>query len=341
MYAKVTSLIATLFLICCFACGPSENSTGETIGGAMPATGNPAIDGLSSDIAVSPDDADLYARRGALLYENGAFDPAIEDLRRAIQLDSTQVSYRHLLADIYLDYYRSREALETLESAARDFPERIPTLLKLSEFQLILKQHEASMRTLDRILQIDPQEPEAFFMFGMNFKETGDTARAINSFQEAVELDAGLIDGWINLGQLQAAVGNSIAERYFNTALEIDPRYIPAIHAKADYLRDQERLTEAIELYKSISLIDTQYEEAYFNSGLLLMELDSFEQAYRQFDLALQVAPAHVRAYYFRGLASELSGRTDRARADYEQALRFAPDYEEAREGLRRLQGTQ
>ena len=87
-----------------------------------------------------------------------------------------------------------------MERAVALYPQRIATLLKLSEVQLILKQHNTALETIDRILRIDPQNPEAYFMFGMIFKEMGDTARAVNSFQEAVELDADLIDAWINLG---------------------------------------------------------------------------------------------------------------------------------------------
>lgn len=291
-------------------------------------SGNPAIEGVTEKIRQDPDNPELYATRAALFYENEGYDEAIQDLEKALSYDSTQVEYLHLLADVYLDYYKSRKALETMERAAELHPERIPTLLKLSEFQLILKQYEASMRTIDRILKIDPQNEEAYFMFGMNFKETGDTARAINSFQEAVELNPDLIDAWINLGQLHAAFGNSIAGRYFDTALEIAPRNVQALHAKAVYLTDQDKLQEAIELYRKINTVDPQYDEAYYNTGLLYMELDSVQQAYQHFDLAIKTFPLHIRAYFYRGYAAELMGNSSRARQDYEQALRLAPDYE-------------
>ncbi len=341
MRIKITSTLCFLLLVLLAACGPSDPPAADEAVPPSALSGNPAIDALTAKILEEPLEADLYAQRGALWYENEGYDQAIDDLRKAISLDSSQAMYQHLLADVFLDYFQSRKALETMERAARQFPEQIPTLLKLSEFQLILKQYEASLRTIDRILRVDPNEPEAYFMMGMNFKETGDTARAINSFQEAVELDPRLIDGWIFLGQLQAAVGNAIAERYFDTALELRPEYIPAIHAKADYLREQDRLPEAISTYARITPIDPQYADAYFNSGLLYMELDSVEAAYRQFDMCLQVEPTHVRAYFFRGLAAEMMDRQASARADYEQALRLAPDYEEARSALRQLQALQ
>ncbi|MCB0547762.1 MAG: tetratricopeptide repeat protein [Phaeodactylibacter sp.] len=321
------------------ACGGNsqDGQAGETA--AIMTTGNPAIDGLSAEISENPNDAGLYAERGRLFYENDGFDEAIRDLNKALTLDSTNVDYMHLLADVYLDYFQSRRALKTMERAAELYPERIPTLLKLSEFQLILKQYEGSMKTIDRILKIDPQSADAYFMFGMNFKERGDTVRAINSFQKAVEFNSDLVDGWIQLGQLYAAIGDPLAMRYFDNAIRVAPENIYALHSRADYLSDVGNLAEAVEMYRRISRIDPQYEEAYFNSGLIYMDLDSIEQARRQFDIAIKTSPTHIRAYYYRGLAQEMLGNTAAAKADYEQALRMAPNYEKAQEALDRIKG--
>ncbi|MCO6492586.1 MAG: tetratricopeptide repeat protein [Phaeodactylibacter sp.] len=318
-------------------CGGNSQGRQEGDAEAVMTTGNPAIDGLSTEISQNPNDPELYAERGRLFYENDGFDEAIRDLNKALSMDSTNVEYLHLLADVYLDYFQSRRALKTMERAAGLYPERIPTLLKLSEFQQLLKQHEESMKTINRILTLDPQNAEAYFMFGMNFKERGDTVRAINSFQKAVELDSELADGWINLGQLYAAIGDPLALRYFDNAIRVAPDNIYALHARADYLSDIGELPEAIEMYRRISRVDPQYEEAYFNSGLIYMDMDSIEQARQQFDIAIETSPTHIRAYYYRGLAQEMLGNAAAAKKDYEQALRLAPNYEKAQEGLERV----
>ncbi|MCB0563161.1 MAG: tetratricopeptide repeat protein [Phaeodactylibacter sp.] len=338
MKTKFEIIVLALALIfSASSCGGSSQDGQEGSSITAMTTGNPAIDGLSTEIAQNPNDAELYAERGRLFYENDGFDEAIRDLDKALSLDSTNVDYLHLLADVYLDYFQSRRGLKTMERAAELYPDRIPTLLKLSEFQLILKQYEESMKTIDRILKIDPQNAEAFFMFGMNFKELGDTVRAINSFQKAVEYDSDLVDGWIHLGQLYATLGDPLAMRYFDNAIRVAPENINALHARADYLSDIGELSEAIEMYRRISRADPQYEEAYFNSGLIYMDMDSIEQARKQFDITIQTSPTHIRAYYFRGLAQEMLGNEQAAKADYEQALRLAPNFEKAQEGLDRV----
>lgn len=331
----VTAVFTALLVLMLSACSGKKTNTQDT---TVNTSGDPAINQVTQKIAQNPNDPSLYAARAGLYYEKEGYDEAIHDLQKALSFDSTNVQYLHALADAYLDYYQSRQALETMEKAAAFYPQRIPTLLKLSEFQLILKKYDESMHTIDNILRIDPQNANAYLMFGLNFKEKKDTIRAINSFQKAVELNPDLLDGWINLGQLHAGLGNRIAAQYFNTAVTIAPKNVDALHAKAQYLQDNNDLKGAIEWYKKINTVDPQYEEAYYNTGLLYLDLDSIPQAYRSFDIAIQVNPTFVQAYYFRGVSAQMEGKKAQAKADYEQALKLAPDYEAAKEALKQLQ---
>jgi len=330
---RTFDLPVLLFIFLISACSPADPNTDNPNGAAV----DPGLETLNQRIAEKPDADGLYFQRAQYYYERESYDEAISDLKRALELDSTVVDYHHLLADVYLDYYKSYEALKTLEEAADQFPTSTITLLKLSEFQLILKQHEASMRTIDRILKQDPQNAEAYFMFGLNFQELGDTLRAINSYQQAVELDPDILDAWISLGQLHAGLGNAIAERFFDNAIRVAPQQPETHFAKAAYLSDQNRLEEALATYEQLITVSPQFTAAYFNSGLLLMDLDSLDRARDMFDLAIKVDPAYVQAYYYRGLCREMAGRLAAAKTDYEQALRLAPELEAAEEALARL----
>ena len=309
----------------------------EAAGDQTAPSGNPKLDKLNAQIKSNPKNAALYYARAEADFGLDGFDEAISDLNQAIAIDSSKAEYYHLLADAYLDYFKSYKALKTMETAASRFPQRIPTLLKLSEFQMILRLHKESMQSIDRVLKIDPQNAEAFFMFGMNFKQTGDTARAINSFQTAIENDPDLVDAWINLGQLHAALGNTIAKRYFETATRIDPKNIEALHAQGYYLQSIGDLKGSLAVFKKINRIDPNYAEGYFNAGLLLMDMDSIESAYKKFDATIKASPVHIQAFFYRGVAAEIMGKKQQARADYEQALKLAPDYQKAKEGLERV----
>lgn len=331
VYANIlTGLLLSLLIAGC--AGKSTSGESET-----PSSGNAALDAVNLKIKNNPGDAALYAERARFFFENSNYDGALEDLQKAILMDSMQPPFYFLLTDVYMQYFKSWHALRAIQKAADLFPNDIPTLLKLCRTQVTLQRYEEAMRTLDRILTIDPQNAEAHMLFGFNFKELGDTARAINSFQKAVNFNSDLLDAWINLGQLHESKGHIVAEKYFNAAIEVAPENITAYHAKADFLSRQDDLNGALEVYRQILAINPEYKEAYYNSGLLYLDLDSIAEARNQFDLLIKASPLHIRGYYYRGYCAELAGNKEEAIADYQKALRFAPDYRLAKEGLIRL----
>lgn len=314
---------------------PSENSNAA-------ATTDPSILKLSNAIEQDPNNPQLYAERGALYYEQENYDEGIKDLNKAIQLDSVQPQYYHVLADIYLDYYRSKLALNTMQVAASKFPKRIPTLLKLAEFQWILKQNNDALFTLERIRVIDPLNAEMFFMFGNVFKDMGKTNEALSAYQSCVENDADNIDAWIELGRLVAQKNIPAAERYFDNALRVDSNNVAALHAKAYYLSNQKNdLKQALTLYKKINAVEPQYVDGYYNAGLLYLDMDSLQQAYKSFDISVQMAPTFTEGYYHRGVTAELMGNSAQAISDYENVLRLDPEFQSAKTNLERLKKSQ
>ena len=302
-------------------------------------TGNPAIDGLSSKIAQAPKDATLYAARAGSWLELEGYDEAISDLEKAISIDSLIPEYHHALADAYLDYYKSRKALETMVNAATIFPKRIGTLLKLAEFQHILKQYRDALFTLERIRVIEPNTPEMFFMFGLVFQEMGRIDEAKGAYQKAVESNPDLIDAWINFGKILGDEKNPLAERYFENALRVNPNSVPALHAMAFYLANQKNDIEGgIEYYKRVNVADPQFEEGYYNLGLVYLDADSLDQAYKSFDLAIKIKPDYAESYFFRGMASKMKGNLEAAKTDFQQSLSLNPEYEYAQKELANLQ---
>ncbi len=330
IYLTAISLLLLFFLAACTEEPPKQDM--GTI-----STGNPTIDALTKKIIETPDDPTLYAQRGEVYYEAGAYDEAILDLTEALKIDSTNAAYFHLIADAYLDSNNSLHALRTMEYTAKLHPERIPSLLKLSEFQMILKRNNESLKTVDRILKIDPQNAEAYFMMGNNFKDLGKSELAINSYQKAVDNDPDILDAWINLGQLFEELKNPIALRYFDTAIRVGPGSVSAISAKANYLWGLKKYNEAIALYKKAGKIDAQDAGTHYNIGLVYLDMDSIPQAHQFFDLTLKTDPTHIMGYYYRGVASELLGKVESAKNDYQQALNFSPNFTRAKDALNKL----
>ena len=335
----LASVLAAL-LLACDGTAP-EAPAGPTSPTAPRTEAEAAILALTERLEADSTDVEALALRGRLYYESGVLDAAIDDLRRAIRLDSTEPDRWHLLADAQLDNLRSRDAINTMIYAASRFKERMPTLLKLAEFQYIVKRYDDALATLERAGRLNKNEPEVFFMLGQVLQEQDTSragqAKAIDAYERAAELNPDLVDAWLQLGLLHEARGNSIAERYLKTATAIQRDSALPYRMLADYYARQSKLAESVAAYDEAIARDPQYAEALYNSGLVLLDMDSVERAARQFETAVAVAPTYTDAHYYRGVASELRGQPARAREAYEQALRLAPDFQAARDALSRL----
>ncbi len=328
----------------CTACqgagdAPTEAVTaGESVPGAS-AEAQAAIQGLTQRLSDDPEDAEALAERGKIFYDNAILDRAIVDLQASIRFDSTNHEVWHLLADAQLENMRSRDAINTMIYASSRFADRMQTLLKLAEFQLIVKRYDDALATLERAGRLDKNEPEVFFMLGEVLREsdTTDTARPIDAYERAAELDPRMTDAWLQLGTLHERRGNKIAERYLRTATNVDRDNPLPFRMLADYYSRQGRLPEAVAAYDDAIRLEPQYAEALYNSGLVLLDMDSVQRAQRHFDMAVEVEPGYVDARYYQGVALELQGLTERARQAYQQALNMAPEFAAAREALARL----
>ena len=233
-----------------------------------------------------------------------------------------------------MDYFRSRDALNTMEDAAERFPKRIPTLLKLSETQLILKQNEESLFTVAKILTIDPDNAEGHFMKGMNFRSIGETDRAIAAFQTVTELDPEILDAWLLIGDLFEEKGLPIAKEFYEAATRIAPENPNVWHSLAFYLQNNGDDEGAIAIYRKINLIDKNYPDAYLNAGVVLLSNGSLEEAKEQFDLLTKIQPENHLAYYYRGLIHEQNGDLVSARNDYQSSINLKSDYIDAKHAL-------
>lgn len=334
-----TFLIITILIF--NACtSESNNSTSTTTAEEVKtigATGIPEIDALTTQITKNPTDHTLYAARAAAFYKNEGYDNAIYDMASAMKMDSTNADYHHLLSEIYLDYYKSRLALQTMKRCVKLYPKRIPSLLKLAEIEQILEMYDASMSTSTRVLTIDQNNPDAYFIIGTNHILMGNKQMSVKNLKKTVELDPDFSDAWELLGDIFEEDKNPLAEQYFENAVQSAPNNVDILYNKATYLHNNNKLDDASALLKKIVKIDRNYADAFQRLGIIYIEKDSLNKAYDNFNIAVKVDPKLGVAYFYRGYTSELLGNLEAAKRDYQNILNFDPDYEKAKEAIARV----
>lgn len=328
MYLKIIVLFTCFLALfkCRQAINPDSNLSGDA-----------RIQMLGLAIEEHPFEDSLYYLRAQYYYDQQVYNLATRDLQYAIKLDSLQPDYYHLLADAYLDNQQSYEALTVLNHATQLFPLRVLTLLKLCEFQYILKQYESSLKTAKKIQAIDPLNAESFFMTGLNYRELKDTINALSALRFATSLDDRHIDGWIVLGQLVQTSNPTVALSYYENALKADTTNIAALHSLAGFFQDRGDYEKSLGLYRKIIELDPTYSDAFVHSGMIYFNMDSFTQALNSFDILCRLEATNPDYPYYRGNAHEALGNKEAAILDYRQTLRLYPEHNGAKEALEKL----
>src|SRR6185436_13726466 len=148
----------------------------------------------------------------------------------------------------------------------------------------------------------DPQNANAYYLAGHIFYEMGDTGRAMNSYQKAVDINPDLREAWIRLGDVLTELKNPKAISYYDNAIHMDTLDPETWHNKAYALNVLGKRDASLKLYKEICIRFPKYEPAFFNLGMLYKQMDSLSQAIEQFTISIQINPNEPTSYYQRGL---------------------------------------
>ena len=126
------------------------------------------------------------------------------------------------------------------------------------------KQAEA---LLQRAIELDPENKEAFFYLGSLYRSKREYAKAIQAYDKAIGLDPYFTDGLFNLGFL-----------YYTTK---------------DYVKAEQMFARAVELRPSY------LDETYFNLAVVQNLQGNNLESIRNLEKALEVNPANKRAKRF------------------------------------------
>lgn len=326
--------LAFTALVALAACREEAKTSDE-----FPKLDNPIIDGVTERIQKEPGNAVLYFERANLLHRLEMDSMALNDYKKAISLDSTKSHYYSALGDLLFEHKDITGSITWLQKAIQLNPKDPVAHLKIAKMHIILNEYDKAFESINTVLRQDVYNPEGYLLKGIAYKNLKDTAKALSSFQTALNALPTYKEAMMQLGLLYAAQKDPLALKYYDNAFAQDTTDVSPIYNKGMYYWNQEKVEEAKKEFTNAILKDQNYANAFFGMGRALMQQDSLEKARRQFNIVIGTEPDNVEAYFNRGLCSEMMGNKAEAMEDYEQALRFNPDYQPAAEAKKRLGG--
>ncbi len=111
----------------------------------------------------------------------------------------------------------------------------------------------------EKVLSIDPANPEAWGNLGMAYVSLKDLPRAVVAFKNAVQLSAGAVSARMNLGAIYLEYLNyRDAEKVYKEALELEPNNLEALTGYALTLEGRRDPKRAAEYYEKVLAKDPQ-----------------------------------------------------------------------------------
>lgn len=192
------------------------------------------------------------------------------------------------------------------------------------------------------------------------FIKEGQLEEALKALFDNIEEDPTVTENYINAGIVLAdAVEIEKSERFFQKAITIDPENGAIYYNLGNVYYNQDRFKEAIKLYQqamkyNIEPVDCNYmigmsfnqlnahkealpflmtaaekdhqqdTEVQFQYGLVLCQLEMFDQAIKQLKKVLSIDSNHVDAIYNLGLATYMKNEdVDEAIEYFNQAIKI------------------
>jgi tetratricopeptide (TPR) repeat protein len=190
---------------------------------------------------------------------------------------------------------KAKESLRFLKLAFQHDPLNSELGLLLAEVHFQEKDYAGAMKCLNRVLDKHPDHFEATFLTGLIQQRKGALLDAQRRFERAIGLKKDSSAAHATLGSLLANVGNKKqALKHLMLALKLKPSASVHFLMSAVYYRAGES-KRAIQHLKQATELDPQYGEAFYQLGLLCLEMKWLRKAQECFKTAQSLNPREKR----------------------------------------------
>ena len=309
-------------------------------------------------LAAEPNHADALHLMGALAYQVGRHDVALDLIQRAIAQNANTSNYHNTLSLVYKARGQLPEAIRSCQRAISLEPgfakahDNLGTMLRdagrsleaVAEHQkaIDLQQHYPqaynnlgnALGDLDRrpeaiaayrkAIEQQPELPQPWANLGSSLRLTGQFEEAIAAQRHAIALKSDFAVAYSGLGAaLQDSGQMDAAVEAFAQAARLDPRD-PMVHSNlGNSLRMQGRLEESIAACRRSIEVDARYANGWSNLSAALYLQGEYEQSLAACQRAIDLAADHVEGHWNKALNLLLRGDLAEGFEQYEWRWRW------------------
>jgi tetratricopeptide (TPR) repeat protein len=169
---------------------------------------DPAPVSTPTPTAASPGAARALIQEGTRKHDQGDYDGAIERYRKALEIEPDNVT---ALYEIGYSYYAKKDLANALDyatrAAARPSPLKAAVLTLIGNIQDDRKEPARAIEAYEQAIQLDPRIPLLHFNLGITYAGLGQTTKARKAFEAGIEVNPNHASSHYALGRMYAQEG--------------------------------------------------------------------------------------------------------------------------------------
>lgn len=160
--------------------------------------------------------AECWSNLAAALNESGQQEAGLRAAARALELSPDLAQAHNHIGDIRLQQARYDDAVESYLQAASLSPGSTVALINLAKAYRDRDEPEEALTALRRVLDIEPENPEAMHVMGVLLEQMGDREGAAEQFKTAIRIAPEMAVSHYYLAQIK---GRGSSEQEFRALL--------------------------------------------------------------------------------------------------------------------------
>jgi tetratricopeptide (TPR) repeat protein len=283
--------------------------------------------GLSFGCKSNPEQSkQRYLESGQHYFEDGKYEEATIQFRKALQLDQRFAEAYFRLGISYIKLGQWREAYSALIQAVQLNPEKLEAHLRLGELYLRARDYDNAQKESSAVLEHQPANAAAYQLLGASLVGLGQKQQALEAFAKVTELLPEDPNSYINLALLEISLRHlDAAELHLRKATALDSHFVPAYMNLANFYRLTQRLPEAEQVLRDA----VKHNSDDISAGLALNDVLFAEQKTDNADEVLnEIRSRHANSADIALAIGDLFFRRhqmDEASAEYRRGLDIAP----------------
>jgi tetratricopeptide (TPR) repeat protein len=324
-------IIVSLYWLCSCKSGAGEKDSSQKI------LSSPPYSSVTDSIKLFPKNADLYLKRALLLSQNNQHELAMPDYKKSFELKPDEQIALQYVSNLML-VNRPDEAVRVLKECLATWPDSADLHRRLSEIYTQMGQTKKAVEQYDEWTQRDSTNFEVWYEKGVLLAKLKDTAGAIKALERSYKLQPINYNG-LALASLYEATLNPKVISLCDELIRKDTTGIinDVLYLKGSYYSDTKQYNKAMALFDECIRRDWKFADAYIEKGIILFDQKRTDSALNVFVMAATVSQTNPDAWYWMARCYEALGKKDAAMLNYERALAIDKNFEEAREGIRRV----